>query len=73
MPLGMSAQPEKGVEIDKTLWNQIPLPNTVAPSFETCNLSRHYELKIKVGLGYGQAGKLKVCYTLQCSSLAHNI
>ena len=66
MPLGISTQSEKGIEVDKTLWSQIPLPNTVAPSFETCNLSRYYELKVKVGLGYGQDGKLKVCRLLAC-------
>lgn len=31
--------------VDENLWNRIKLPNTVAPSFETCNLSRKYEVR----------------------------
>ncbi|KAL8740089.1 MAG: hypothetical protein Q9190_007168 [Brigantiaea leucoxantha] len=44
----------KVMELDPKLWNDIPLPNTVAPSFDTCNLTRSYSLDIKVGLSYGQ-------------------
>lgn len=40
-------------EINKEYWFGKPLPNTVAPSFITCNLKREYELEIRVGLGYG--------------------
>jgi hypothetical protein len=29
------------------------LPNTVAPSFETCNIERAYQLDIHIGLSYG--------------------
>jgi hypothetical protein len=47
--------------IDENLWNRIKLPNTVAPSFQTCNLARSYELEVKVGLGYGIPGQLQVC------------
>ncbi|KAH6683354.1 hypothetical protein B0J14DRAFT_575806 [Halenospora varia] len=45
--------------IDNSLWNAIPLPNTIAPSFETCNLSRKYELEARVGLGYGVIGEIQ--------------
>ncbi|KAL8635864.1 MAG: hypothetical protein Q9228_006684, partial [Teloschistes exilis] len=43
------------MEIDRGLWKNIPLPNTVAPSFDACNISRSYSLYVKVGLlhGYG--------------------
>ena len=54
------SQSGKEIEIDEKLWNRISLPNTVAPSFDTCNLSRHYELEIRVGLSYGSAGSIKV-------------
>ncbi|KAI9682934.1 MAG: hypothetical protein M1829_006370 [Trizodia sp. TS-e1964] len=37
------------------LWEHVPLPNTVAPSFQTCNLSRSYELEVRVGLAYGSS------------------
>ncbi|KAK0363031.1 hypothetical protein LTR02_012714 [Friedmanniomyces endolithicus] len=43
-----------GVEavLDDRLWRGVTLPNTVAPSFETCNIARSYQLDIKVGLSY---------------------
>ncbi|KAI4183750.1 MAG: hypothetical protein L6R41_005213 [Letrouitia leprolyta] len=41
------------MEIDKGHWRDIPLPNSVAPSFDTCNISRYYELHVKVGLLHG--------------------
>ena len=60
-PLGNSeTQVEKDMEVDSKLWNQIALPNTVPPSFETCNLARHYTLQIRVGIMYGKPGNLKV-------------
>lgn len=46
--------------VDDTLWQNITLPNTVAPSFHTCNLTRKYELEVKVGLGYGMPGRVQV-------------
>lgn len=62
MILGRGDDPE-GTEwkIDATMWNRIPLPNTVAPSFETCNIARTYELEIRVGLAHGSPGAIKVC------------
>lgn len=63
-PLG---QPEDAVgtdwTIDSNLWNRVPLPNSVAPSFETCNIERSYELEIRVGLTHGNAREMKVCLT----------
>jgi hypothetical protein len=61
IPLG-SATDALGTEsvVDKNLWNRIKLPNTVAPSFHTCNLSRRYELEVRVGLGYGVVGEIQV-------------
>ena len=41
------------VSINPEYWQDKPIPNTVAPSFQTCNLSRHYELEVRVGIGYG--------------------
>lgn len=46
--------------LDKKLWDGVPLPNTVAPSFHTCNLSRRYELEVRVVLGYGSPGDIQV-------------
>lgn len=61
IPLGDPNDPSlKDFKIDSTLWNSVPLPNTVAPSFDTCNISRSYELEVKVGLTYGSPGHIKV-------------
>ena len=61
VPLGTTSTPiDKDVEIDVEMWSRVPLPNTVPPSFETCNLSRYYELDISVGLVYGTKGNMKV-------------
>ncbi|KAF4630615.1 hypothetical protein G7Y89_g7522 [Cudoniella acicularis] len=60
IPIGTPSDPIRTETIiDKTLWNQIPLPNTVAPSFTTCNLSRRYDLEVRVGLGYGFVGEIQ--------------
>lgn len=38
------------------VWAHQPLPNTVAPSFTACNLSRRYEIELRVSLSWGQSG-----------------
>lgn len=48
-------------QIDEGLWNRLPLPPGVAPTFETCNISRYYELEVRVGLSAGPLGRMKVC------------
>lgn len=62
MPLTtQSAEKESTVfEIDPSLWKQIPLPNSVAPTFETCNISRDYALDVKVGLSWGTGTTINV-------------
>ncbi|ROT35626.1 hypothetical protein SODALDRAFT_328995 [Sodiomyces alkalinus F11] len=44
-----------GVEsvVPDDIWRQIPLPNTIGPSFTTCNLQRTHELELKIGLSWG--------------------
>lgn len=61
IPLGQSGDPV-GTDwtIDSKLWNSLPLPNSVAPSFETCNIERSYELEVRVGMTHGTAGDMKV-------------
>lgn len=62
IPVGSPSDPvRKENIIDGSLWDRIPLPNTVAPSFSTCNLTRKYELEVRVGLGYGVIGEIQVC------------
>lgn len=43
---------ERVATIDSSIW-RMPLPNSVAPSFEACNIGRKYELGIRIGIGYG--------------------
>lgn len=45
--------------IDNVYWKAQPLPNTVAPSFDTCNISRRYELDIRIGLTSGSSSSEK--------------
>lgn len=45
--------------IDNFLWNSLLLPSTVSPSFQTCNLSRNYELEVRIELGYGIGGEFQ--------------
>ncbi|KAK4236476.1 hypothetical protein C8A03DRAFT_35612 [Achaetomium macrosporum] len=40
--------------VPDTLWNSYPLPNSVMPTFVTCNLSRDYQLEVKLGLSWGK-------------------
>ncbi|KAL8908366.1 MAG: hypothetical protein Q9171_005473, partial [Xanthocarpia ochracea] len=48
---------DKVMEIDKAGWNRIPLPNTVAPSFEICNITRSYHVLVQIGLTHGLEDK----------------
>lgn len=61
IPLGKPEDPI-GTDwtIDPGLWNRLPLPNSVAPSFETCNIERSYELEVRVGLTHGNSREMKV-------------
>lgn len=51
-----SAEDEEGKEVvvPDEIWKNRPLPNTVAPSFVTCNISRRYEIEVKLGLSWGK-------------------
>ncbi|KAK0652949.1 hypothetical protein B0T16DRAFT_322251 [Cercophora newfieldiana] len=40
--------------VPDVLWRDVPLPNTVMPSFSACNLSRTYQLDVKIGLAWGK-------------------
>ncbi|CAG8366341.1 unnamed protein product [Penicillium salamii] len=60
IPLGKPEDPI-GTDwtIDPGLWNRLSLPNSVAPSFETCNIERSYELEVRVGLTHGNSREMK--------------
>jgi hypothetical protein len=54
IPLGEPSDPVgKEWKVPSRYWENLLLPNTVAPSFDTCNISRTYELEIRVGLSHG--------------------
>ncbi|KAF4121030.1 Arrestin (or S-antigen), N-terminal domain [Geosmithia morbida] len=56
IPLTTSPDDEVGKEVvvPDTLWAGCTLPNTIAPSFECCNLSRRYDLELKLGVAWGK-------------------
>ncbi|RDA88367.1 hypothetical protein CP532_5649, partial [Ophiocordyceps camponoti-leonardi (nom. inval.)] len=61
IPVTSSPKDDVGDELvlPDELWRSRPLPNTVAPSFVTCNISRRYQMEIKLGLAWGKPGTLK--------------
>ncbi|KAI9682160.1 MAG: hypothetical protein M1817_000214 [Caeruleum heppii] len=44
---------KKELTVPDYLWNRETVPNNVAPTFRTCNISREYELEVRVGLTHG--------------------
>lgn len=73
IPLGKTTDPLRTeTTLDDKLWKGIKLPNTVAPSFDTCNISRSYELEVKVGLAYGHTGQIQVSTSLNISYCCTN-
>lgn len=49
---------EPEAEVDSRLWTDQPLPNVVPPSFETCNITRTYEIFARIGIRYDVAGSM---------------
>ncbi|KAH8692389.1 hypothetical protein BGW36DRAFT_304216 [Talaromyces proteolyticus] len=59
MAIGRGTDPVgKEWKIDSSMWERLPLPSNIAPTFETCNISRAYELEVRVGLAYGAGGSM---------------
>jgi len=46
--------------VDSNFWRGKPLPSSVAPTFESCAISRTYDLVVKVSIGYGANPAKKV-------------
>ncbi|PSR98941.1 hypothetical protein BD289DRAFT_361692 [Coniella lustricola] len=44
----------KEIEVDSALWKTKALPNTVMPTFLTCNLKRTYAVELKLGVSWGK-------------------
>nr|POE59208.1 hypothetical protein CFP56_24477 [Quercus suber] len=56
--------------LDDSMWRQVALPNTVAPSFETCNIQRFYQLDVRLGLSYASASRNSVKVSNQTKAKA---
>lgn len=51
MQLGdANSPPNVPLEVDASMWRGKYLPETLSPTFSTCNISRAYQLKIEIGL-----------------------
>jgi len=60
MPLNVPQRKSQSeFKVPSNLWDNVPIPNTVAPSFETCNITRSYELEIRVGLSHAVGGSAR--------------
>ncbi|KAK5945316.1 hypothetical protein PMZ80_002520 [Knufia obscura] len=55
VPLEQPSNKTNSWTIPSSFWDNLPLPTTVAPTFRTCNISRKYELEVRVGLTHGMA------------------
>ncbi|KAJ4358074.1 uncharacterized protein N0V89_002653 [Didymosphaeria variabile] len=54
IPIGSPSDPVgTEIPINPEYWSGKSIPNSVAPTFTACNLSRFYELEVRVGIGYG--------------------
>lgn len=52
----------EALEADSGMWRTACLPDTVSPSFRTCNIWRSYQLEIVLGLSHGLQGNIEVGY-----------
>lgn len=58
MPIGTASDPaDTETVLDDSAWRGQALPNTVAPSFTTCNIERTYQLDVRIGVSYVSAGQ----------------
>ncbi|KAI5811438.1 hypothetical protein DFH27DRAFT_460208, partial [Peziza echinospora] len=48
----------KEVEADRKIWEEWTLPETVSPSFKTCNITTTYQLEITCGVSLGMEGSI---------------
>lgn len=63
VPFGRDDSPVgEALEADSGVWRSACLPDTVPPSFRTCNIWRSYQLEIVLGLSHGLRGNIEVGY-----------
>jgi hypothetical protein len=64
---------ESEAEIDSRYWSDTPLPNVIPPSFETCNITRTYEVFARVCIRYdGTASMVSLFFFLVCVLAGHS-
>lgn len=74
IPLGSANDPVgKEWKLDRRMWHHITLPISVAPTFETCNISRTYELEVRVGISRGANGTVAVSDSFSKSLLLQTV
>lgn len=68
VPFGEDESPvDMALEADSGIWRGVCLPDTVPPSFRTCNIWRSYQLEIVLGLSHGPYGSIEVgCFRMGC-------
>ena len=59
IPLEQASNKTNQWTIPSYFWDNVPLPPTVAPTFKTCNISRKYELEVRVGLSHAMADGIR--------------
>lgn len=59
VPLEHPSNKTNAWTIPSRFWDNIRLPATVAPTFRTCNISRKYELEVRIGLTHGMADGMR--------------
>ncbi|KAL8871927.1 MAG: hypothetical protein Q9174_002349, partial [Haloplaca sp. 1 TL-2023] len=69
----LSMNDEKISEIDQGLWKDLELPSTIAPTFDTCNITRTYQVHVKIGLIHGHGGHVFPELNVQTLKLAVDV
>lgn len=64
VPLLHTDNKENVVQIDPIHWSSAMLPDTVAPSFETCNIKRVYQMEVTVGISKAEHGAIELVHLL---------
>jgi hypothetical protein len=64
---GEDAPPNIMLEADPSLWRDRAVPDSMSPSFTTCNIKRSYHLKVEIGLSRAGEEHYDVYQSPQCT------
>lgn len=59
VPLEHPSNKTNSWTVPNHFWSTLPLPSNIAPTFKTCNISRTYEIVVRVGLSHGMADGIR--------------